>query len=52
LLQRVAVADRYRLVLQRLAVDGQAVRRAGLILPPIATADRSLVVVEDVKITI
>ena len=49
LLERVAVADRDGLVLQRLAVDGDAVRRAGLVLPAIAAADGPLLVVEDVE---
>ena len=46
LLQRVAVAHRHRAVLHRLAVDRDAERRADLVLPAIAPADRARLVVE------
>jgi len=49
LLGRVAIAEGDAFVLERLAVDGDAERRAGLVLAAIATADRSLVVVIDVE---
>src|SRR5690349_19954935 len=44
LLHRVAVAHRRRVVLERVEVDGDAVRRADLVLPPVAPADRARVV--------
>ena len=50
LLERVAVADRHGAVGQRLAVDGDAERRAGLVLAAIAAADGPLFVVEDVEV--
>ena len=50
LLQRVAVADRDRAVGERLAVDGDAERRADFVLAAIAAADRALLVVEDVEV--
>src|SRR6267154_1407284 len=50
LLQRIAVADRDRLILRRLAVDRDTEGRAGLILAAIAPADRAAVVVEHVEV--
>src|SRR5260370_8064246 len=40
LLRRVPVADGHRLVLERLAVDGDAPRRPGLVLTAVAPAPR------------
>src|SRR3954447_21179881 len=45
LLQRVAVAQRDRAVLDRLVIDRDRVRRADLVLAPVAPADRAAVVV-------
>src|SRR5947209_2067153 len=45
---RVAVADRHRVVLERLEVDRDAVRRPDLVLPPVAPADRARIVEVDV----
>src|ERR1043166_8085629 len=45
LLQRVAIAQRDRVVLERLVVDGDRQRRADLVLPPVAAADRPALVV-------
>ena len=42
LFERVAVADGDGLILQRLAVDGDAVRRAGFVLPTIAATNGAL----------
>src|SRR6266481_4447931 len=42
LLQRVAVTESDRLVLQGLAIDGDAPRRADFVLPAVALADRRL----------
>src|SRR5690242_1858883 len=44
LLHRVAVTNGDRVVLQRVEVDGDAVRRADLVLPPVPPADRAGVV--------
>src|SRR4051812_16580356 len=41
LVERVAVAQRDRLVLERLVVDRDAARRADLVLAPVALADRA-----------
>src|SRR5437762_995797 len=49
LLQTVAIADRHAAVLQRLAVDRDAVRRADLVLPGITATDGAPFVVEDVE---
>ena len=43
--ERVAVADRHRVVLERLLVDRERVRRADLVLAPVAAADLARVVV-------
>src|SRR4051794_4081340 len=43
--QRVAVAERDGVVLERLVVDGDAVGRADLVLPAVALADRAALVV-------
>jgi hypothetical protein len=47
---RVALADGHRLVLERLEVDGDAVRRADLVLAAVAAADRAGVVEVDVPL--
>src|SRR5690606_1013676 len=44
--ERIAVAHRDRPVLHRLAIDRHAPRRARLVLPAVATADRARIVVE------
>src|ERR1700745_2724730 len=44
LLHGVAVADRHRLVVQGVEVDGDAVRGADLVLAPVPAADRAGVV--------
>ena len=49
LLERVAIADRDGVVGQRLAVDRDAVRRAGFVLAAVAAADRPFFVVEHVE---
>src|SRR4051794_11098052 len=49
LLERVAIADGDGLILQRLAIDGDAVRRADFVLPAVAAADGGLLVVEHVE---
>ena len=49
LLERVTVANRDRLVVERLAVDCNAVGRANFVLAAIAAADRPFFVVEDVQ---
>ena len=48
LLHRVALADRDRVVLEGVEVDGHAVRRADLVLAAVAAADRAGVVEVDV----
>ncbi len=45
--ERVALAQRHRPVLEALVVDGQAERRADLVLAAVALADRAAVVVLD-----
>ena len=50
LLGGITLAQGHRLVLERLPVDGEAERRAGLVLAAIAAADGPLVVVEDVEV--
>src|SRR4051794_33378228 len=45
---RVAVADGHRFVLERLEVEGDAVRRPDLVLPAITPADRAGIVEVDV----
>src|SRR3954463_5957554 len=45
---RVAVADRHGVVLERLEVERDAVRRPDLVLPAVAPADRTRVVEVDV----
>src|SRR5207237_2841679 len=45
---RVPVADRDRAVGQALAIDRDAERRAGLVLPPIPPADRPFLIIEDI----
>src|SRR5687767_13662127 len=47
LLQRVTVADGYRLVLPRLSIDGDAIRGPDLVLTPVPPPDRAGFVVED-----
>src|SRR5262245_42172325 len=47
LTEAVAIANPYRAVAERLAIDGDAIGRAGFVLPAIAAADRALLVVED-----
>src|SRR5690606_24711373 len=44
---RVALANRDGIARQRVAVDRDAVRRAGLVLAAVAAADRTLLIVED-----
>src|SRR5262249_39840094 len=44
LLHRVALANRDRLVVQRVEVDGDAERRADLVLAAVAAADRARVI--------
>src|SRR5690349_16265594 len=48
LFESVPIPNRHRLVLHRLAIDGDAVGRARFVLPAVAAADGSLFVVEDV----
>ena len=48
--QRIAVAERHGPVGERLAVDRDAIRRAGLVLAAIAAADGPFLVVEHVEV--
>src|SRR5512142_2786339 len=48
---RVALPDGDRVVVEGLEVDGDAERRADLVLAPVATADRLRVVEVDVPVT-
>src|SRR6266581_9389428 len=50
LFQRVPVAHRHGAVLRGLTVDGDAERRAGLVLAAVAATDRAAVVVEGVVV--
>src|SRR5215475_7131148 len=50
LLEAIAVADGDSFVLKRLAVHGDAKRRAGFVLTAVAAADGALFVVEDVHV--
>ena len=52
LFQRVAISDCHRLVIERLSVNGQAVRRAGFVLAAIAPPDGARVVEENVEIAL
>src|SRR5689334_12798498 len=49
LLERVAIPNRDRAILHRLSIDCNAIRRADLILTPVAPADRTRFVVEHRK---
>src|SRR5688500_11689885 len=44
--KRVAVADRDRLILDRLPIDGEAERSPDFVLTAVATADRAGLVIE------
>ena len=50
LLQRISIADRYGLIIHRLAINGNAEGRSGLVLPPVPTPDGPFLVVEDVVV--
>jgi len=49
LLQSVAVADRYRAVVERLGIDRDAKRCTDFVLTTIASSDGAFLVVEDVE---